>query len=597
MKADNILRKMTALGLGMLSPMMASSAQALAASPDIHVDQVGYMTNLDKVAMVTLPAAGDSFTLVDSKTGAVVYTGQLSQPVFDKSSGDTVRQADFTAFQQPGTYKLVIGAENSYDFSIGDNVYAVPALQNWRSYTLSRSNTAFQDELTGLTVRAGHAQDKAAQVYFTDKLNKKGDVLDVSGGWYDAGDYGKYTTTAAIATAELMLAYEANPEHFFQGQLFFPEGIKGDNMPDALSEVKFELEFMKKMERKDGSTFHKVAGAQWPGFDKSPDTDTQPRFIYGSCSASTAMYGAAMALAGRTYAAYDGDFAADCLQRAQKVWRYLEKQKTSLYRVDEGQESGSGPYDDKDDLTERLWLAAELFKTTGDVKYERYLQQQAKLMTRKPGFFTWDDTLALAQFSYGTAAKADAAFQQQVQAGLLSYADEIMGQIAADQYRCSLQENEYTWASTKNNLTKGDILLMAYQIKPEAGYLKGAMDQIHYMFGRNAMNKSYMTGVGANPPEHPHNRIHESTGAYVPGLIVGGPNYVSGGDPDQTAYLAAEHPAPAKCYLDVLSSWSTNEYAIDYCGAGIYALSWFMQPDRSIKANDLKLTRAFPTVE
>lgn len=597
MKADNILRKMTALGLGLLSPMMASSAQALAASPGIHVDQVGYMTNLDKVAMVTLPAAGDSFTLVDSKTGAVVYTGQLSQPVFDKSSGDTVRQADFTAFQQPGTYKLVIGAENSYDFSIGDNVYAVPALQNWRSYTLSRSNTAFQDELTGLTVRAGHAQDKAAQVYFSDKLNKKGDVLDVSGGWYDAGDYGKYTTTAAIATAELMLAYEANPEHFFQGQLFFPEGIKGDNMPDALSEVKFELEFMKKMERKDGSTFHKVAGAQWPGFDKSPDTDTQPRFIYGSCSASTAMYGAAMALAGRTYAAYDGDFAADCLQRAQKVWRYLEKQKTSLYRVDEGQESGSGPYDDKDDLTERLWLAAELFKTTGDVKYERYLQQQAKLMTRKPGFFTWDDTLALAQFSYGTAAKADAAFQQQVQAGLLSYADEIMGQIAADQYRCSLQENEYTWASTKNNLTKGDILLMAYQIKPEAGYLKGAMDQIHYMFGRNAMNKSYMTGVGANPPEHPHNRIHESTGAYVPGLIVGGPNYVSGGDPDQTAYLAAEHPAPAKCYLDVLSSWSTNEYAIDYCGAGIYALSWFMQPDRSIKANDLKLTRAFPTVE
>lgn len=597
MQARKNLCKMIAMGLSLLSPMLASSAQTFAASPDIHVDQVGYITNLDKVAMVTLPAVGDAFTLVDTKTGAAVYTGQLSQPVYDKSSGENVRQADFTAFQTPGTYKLMVGAEDSYAFTIGDNVYAVPALQNWRSYTLSRSNTPFHDELTGLTVKQGHAQDKAAQVYFTDKLNKKGDVLDVSGGWYDAGDYGKYTTTAAIAAAEMMLAYEAKPEHFFQGQLFFPEGVKGENMPDALSEVKFELEFMKKLERKDGSTFHKVAGAQWPGFDKSPDTDLQPRFIYGNCSASTAMYGAAMALAGRTYAAYDRDFAADCLQRAQKVWKYLEKQKDSLYRMDDGQESGSGPYDDRNDLTERLWLAAELFKTTGDTKYEKYLQQQAKTMTKKPGFFTWDDTLALAQFSYGTAPKADADFQQQVQQGLVSYADEIMSQIEADQYRCSLQKNEYTWASTKNNLTKGDILLMAYQIKPEAGYLRGAMDQIHYLFGRNAMNKSYMTGVGANPPEHPHNRIHESTGAYVPGLIVGGPNCVPGGDPDQTAYLAAENPAPAKCYLDVLTSWSTNEYAIDYGGAGIYALSWFMEPDRTLQAKDLKLMRVFPTVK
>ena len=80
-------------------------------------------------------------------------------------------------------------------------------------------------------------------------------------------------------------------------------------MPDALSEVKFELEFMKKMQRADGSTFHKVSGAQWPGFDKSPDTDTQQRYIYSTCTASTAMYGASMAMAGRVYAGYDKAFA------------------------------------------------------------------------------------------------------------------------------------------------------------------------------------------------------------------------------------------------------------------------------------------------
>ena len=88
-----------------------------------------------------------------------------------------------------------------------------------------------------------------------------------------------------------------------------------------------------------------------------------------------------------------------------------------------------------------------------------------------------------------------------------------------------------------------------------------------------------MTGAGDNPPEHPHNRIHESTGAYVPGLVVGGPNAVVGGDPDQKKYLKENKVAPAKSYLDVLMSWSTNEYAIDYTSSAAYALSWFTKVD------------------
>lgn len=105
-----------------------------------------------------------------------------------------------------------------------------------------------------------------------------------------------------------------------------------------------------------------------------------------------------------------------------------------------------------------------------------------------------------------------------------------------------------------------------------------------------------MTGVGDNPPEHPHNRIHESTGAYVPGLVVGGPNFVSGGDPDQTKYLEENKVAPARAYLDVLSSWSTNEYAIDYNASAAYALAWFAKAEPSMKAEQLKISRQFAPV-
>jgi len=593
MQSTRKLRRLVLAGLMALGTYGLSTT-AFAADAGLHVDQVGYLTNHTKVAMVSA-ASGDSFKLVDVKTGKTVYEGKLTAAKYDANSAENIRRADFTNFNTPGEYKLVVGDKESYDFAIGDNVYNVPLVQNLRSYTLARSGNPFKDEVTGLEVKQGHAQDARAKTYFGDKLNQKGDILDVSGGWYDAGDYGKYTTTAGLASAEIMLAYEANPTHFTKGQLHFPKGVKSDGkLPDVLAEVKHELKWMQKMQRSDGSTFHKVAGAQWPGFDKSPDTDTQERFVYGTATYSTAIYGASMAIAARVFYPYDKEYAEELLKSAKASWNYLEKTNQPVYRWDEGQESGSGPYDKKTDEEERLWLAAELFRTTGDKAYEKYLQNKQAVFTKKPGFFTWDNTLSLAQFAYLTNNAADKSLQGKVKTAFLAYADDIVKKIEKDGFASSLSAGEYTWASTKNALSQGDHLLMANQIAPNKKYVEGALDQLHYLFGRNVLNRSFMTGVGDNPPEHPHNRIHESTGAYVPGLVVGGPNAVSGGDPDQTKYLESGNIPPAKAYLDVLTSWSTNEYAIDYNSAAAYALAFFAKADSSIKAADLKLNRAFP---
>ena len=384
--------------------------------------------------------------------------------------------------------------------------------------------------------------------------------------------------------------------HFTRGQLFFPKGTQEETkLPDALQEVQFELDWMRKMQRKDGSMFHKVAGLAWPGFDKSPDTDTQDRYIFGSCTSSAAMSGASFAIASRIYAPFDKAYGETMRKSAERIWGYLAKTKNPIYRVDEGQESGSGPYNKSTDIEERIWLAAELFRTTGDKKYEKYLQSVADRFTQKPNFFTWDNTLALGQFAYLKAQNANPALQAKVKAAFLGYADDITRKIESDGFGCALAKDEYTWASTKNALTQGDILLMANQIQPNAAYVEGALSQLHYLFGRNSLDKSFATGMGDNPPKHPHNRIHESTGAYVPGLIVGGPNAVAGGDPDQTAYLKSGHIPVAKSYLDVLTSWSTNEYAIDYTGTAAYALSYFAKP-KAMNIDMLKLKRSYPPI-
>ena len=595
MKKRKMLCRLVLTGLLALGTCSAATL-AEAADAALHVDQVGYLTNYSKTAMVA-DSAATSFEVVDAKSNQVVFKGNLSAAKKDDLSEETLRQADFSALKAPGTYKLKVGNRESYDFVIGDNVYAVPAVESWRSYTLSRSNTHIDDPVTGLRIKDGHPQDHAAQVWFTDALNKKGDKVDVSGGWYDAGDYGKYITTAGISSAQLLLAYEANPKHFTRGQLVFPQSVATDaKLPDALTEVKFELDWMRKMQRKDGSTFHKVSGIKWPGFDVSPDTDTQDRYLFGNATSSSAMYGASLAIAARVYAPFDKAYAQTLKKDAIRVWSWLQKNPEPIYRWDDGQESGSGPYDKKTDLEERIWLAAELFRTTRDKTYEDYLLKAGReRITQKPGFFTWDNTLALGQFAYLQAKHADPVLQAKVKAAFLGYADDICQKIASDGFHCALASSEYTWASTKNALTQGDILLMANQIEPKQAYVEGALAQIHYLFGRNALNKSFMTGMGDNPPEHPHNRIHESTGAYVPGLVVGGPNHVSGGDPDQTKFLASGHIPVSKSYLDVLTSWSTNEYAIDYTATAAYALAWFASPEQ-LTAAQLQLTRRFPSI-
>lgn len=80
----------------------------------------------------------------------------------------------------------------------------------------------------------------------------------------------------------------------------------------------------------------------------------------------------------------------------------------------------------------------------------------------------------------------------------------------------------------------------------------------------------------------------------MPGLVVGGPNALSGGDPDQTKYPESGSIPPAKAYLDVLNSWSTNEHAIDYTAAAAYALAWFTSAEPGMTADRLKLSREFP---
>ena len=216
-----------------LSSAPASSAssvsQAAAISGFIVVDQFGYLPDAKKIAVIRDPQTGYdanlSFTpgatyeLVNLDTNAVAYTGTVSSwksgATFD-AAGDKAWWFDFSSVTTPGNYAVVDKEKNvrSPGFKIAADVYKPVLKHAMRTFFYQRAGFAKQAPYAeaGWTDSASHVgagQDKNARLY-SDKNNAVTEK-DLSGGWYDAGDYNKYTNWHAYYLVALLHAYAENP--------------------------------------------------------------------------------------------------------------------------------------------------------------------------------------------------------------------------------------------------------------------------------------------------------------------------------------------------------------------------------------------------
>lgn len=542
----------------------------------LHVDQVGYLPGAPKTLVVAADEPFPEMTVQVVAQGGdgPVWEGMLPAATIDANSGDWVAQADFGALATDGAYEAVAGGNRSDPFLIGDGVFDDVWSKVARSYTAQRANFEQDDPFTGLKLLAGHKQDKEARLYFEDEGNPS--VVDASGGWYDAGDYGKYVPTAAIAVGQLLAAYEldrktaAAPFLTERETAFWPAAPQA---PHLLAEVKYELDWMLRMQRRDGAVYHKVSAMAFPAYIL-PAEDLQDRYVFGLSTFGTAMFAGAAAMGARIFEPYDAEYAEELLDRAKKAQAWLSANPDAYFRYDEGQDSGSGPYGKPTDREERLWALAELFKTTGDGTYDAVIQRDyADLLSKPPGIASWNNAQLLGQWALATAEKTPSAAREEAAEAIVQSADVIAGRIEEDGYRSSLAANDYTWGSNKNALAGAEILLLANRLKPSEAYANGALDQLHYALGRNAMGISYITGVGSRYPLKPHHRISLMSGVKVPGLMVGGPNKY--GDDQAVANVIEQGAPPAKSYIDDVSSYASNEYAIDYNAPLLFVLTGF----------------------
>lgn len=319
-------------------------------SEAVHVNQIGYLPDAkrkygyvyhwmgDKGGLPLSDYAGNAFQLMNAKTGAVVFRGELAfraaatnkdtYQANDTPNGNflgaEVYECDFSSFTTPGTYILAVeGIGRSFPFEIGEDIYRAPFHTTARGLYHNRSGIELTSEYTEFTRPAPHNPLKtpgfAGKLRYTtvrscDTQSDGGDgaaikALVESGdkgpidtwGWYqDAGDWDGYPTHLRIP-ALLLLAYEMAPEKFVDNELNIPG--KGNGLPDILDEARWLVEYLHRTRHAilkagygTGGVSSRVCGDYWGGDMNSEDAangswgDLRIWYVFGEDPMSTYMY-------------------------------------------------------------------------------------------------------------------------------------------------------------------------------------------------------------------------------------------------------------------------------------------------------------------
>ena len=607
-----------------LAACTVSAAQSSA--PKIVVDQFGYLPELEKRAVIRDPQQGydarESFqpgtryAVVDTRTGQTVFEGRpevWKGGQTDQVSGDRVWWFDFTPVTKPGQYIVrdVERRAESFKFEISHSVYKPVLKAAFKTFYLQRAGFEKRPPFAppGISDSASHlgpGQDGQATLH-----SRKGDratARDVRGGWYDAGDYNKYTNWTANYIISLLHAYDENPS-IWTDDFGIPES--GNGVPDILDEVKWGLDWLSRMQNRDGSVLS-IAGLD----GGSPPSSARGPSHYGPPNTSAALTSAgAFALAAKIYeknAPARGQ-ANIYTQRAKRAWQWAQSNPNVVFRNNEGASEGLGAgqqeVDDKGRRQKGLLAASYLFALTGERGYAQKAEQlYSQLKPIDPYYanaFEADLTFTLAYLA--RQPRLSPRFRDRIMSDFKSHVSRADNGLKAARDRrdaYSAHTQELTWGSNAFKARKGSIFTQAVLNRvggaSDLEYKNAASHYLHYLHGVNPLGKSYLTAMESFGAENPVRRFYHSwfpgNKRPAPGFLVGGPNPTyerdsccnsscgrAGDRLCRAPVLSPPAGQPAaKSYTDFndgwpLNSWQVTENSNGYQAAYIRLLSKFVR--------------------
>ncbi|MFG1779290.1 glycoside hydrolase family 9 protein [Micromonospora sp. NPDC049048] len=559
--------------------------------PRVRVNQVGYLPGGPKNATVVTTATEALPWQLKSAAGAVLASGTTTPRGVDAASGQNVQTLDFSTYRTPGAgLTLTVDGETSHPFDISGTLYDRLRADALQFFYAQRSGIAIDGDLIGAEYArpAGHL-DVAPNQGDTSVPCQPGVCdysLDVRGGWYDAGDHGKYVVNGGIATYQLLNTFERTRTAATAGHgaalgdstLRVPE--RGNGVPDVLDEARWELEFLLRMQVPAGKPLagmahHKIHDRNWTGLPLAPHDDPELRELHPPSTAATLNLAAVAAQCARLFAPYDAAFAKRCGTAAKTAYAAAKANPTRY--ASPADSTGGGAYDDTNVTDEFYWAAAELYLSTGEQPYLADLTASPHHTGNvfDPRGFGWQGVAALGRLDLATVPNGlPAADLARVRASVTAAADAHLAEAARQAYGLPMpgDPDSYFWGGNSNIINNAVVLATAFDLTRDAKYRDGAVRAMDYILGRNALNISYVTGWGEHAAENQHSRIFgHQLDPDLPkppaGSLAGGPNAALQ-DPFAAKLLAG--CKPMFCYVDDINSYATNEVAINWNSA----LAW-----------------------
>ncbi|WP_234534282.1 glycoside hydrolase family 9 protein [Streptomyces shenzhenensis] len=554
---------------------------AAAGTTAVRVNQVGYLPDGPKQATVVTTAAQSLTWQLSNASGTVVASGSTVPRGADTPSGQSVQVADFSSYQGTGSgYVLTVDGSSSDPFDIRADLYDGLRSDAMAFFYHQRSGIAIDASLVGSAYArpAGHlgVSPNMGDTSVPCQSGVCDYTQDVRGGWYDAGDQGKYVVNGGISTWLVVNSFEraaraGTDAALGDSTLRVPE--RGNGVPDVLDEARWELEFLMRMQVPEGKpyagmAFHKIHDAAWTGIPTRPDQDAQPRELHRPSTAATLNLAATAAQCARVFRPYDSAFADRCLTAARRAWTAAQA-NPAMYAPD-SDSTGGGAYGDSQVTDEFYWAAAELYATTGESTYRDAVTSSpwhTSASAFTPYGFGWAETAALGRLTLATVPNGlPASDLARIRSSVVSAADGYLSTMAGQGYAVPIPSDGYFWGSNSEAADNAVVMAVAGELTGAARYRAGVLETMDYLLGRNAIGQSYVTGYGEKSSHNQHHRfwahqLDSSLPNPPAGALAGGPDSALQ-DPVAQEKLAG--CAPAACYIDDIGSYSTNEVAINW---------------------------------
>lgn len=590
----------------------------------IAVDQFGYLPDMEKVAVLSDPQQG--FNVAEHyRPGGIleVRTVDSNSVVFAAApvawrngathvqSGDKVWWFDFSTITNSGEYYLFDPSNRvrSARFRIGADVYADVLKQAVRMFYYQRRGTAkvrpYADArwMDG-TNFLGPLQDSECRLISNPTPATQ---RDLRGGWFDAGDYNKYVNFTLAPISDLLAAYRMNP-NIWPDNWDIPES--GNGIPDLLDEVKWELDWVLRMQNPDGSVLSKMGDREHAG--ASPPSAEHAQIFYGAESTTSTLTAAGdFAQAAPIYESVGlGEYAKKLRTAAVSAWSWAEAHGSLMF-TNAGFASADPEPDSEHYAAERDQLriraAVFLYAATRDPVYRFWVESN---YTNLPAisWSQWDvyhsavqDALLYYSSLPGVTPAVAAKIQATKQAAIESRDFLDAWTSGRDAYRAFLSDNSYHWGSDAPKCNAGLLFAeeIAYGLDPARAPAcrNAAAGYLHYLHGVNPLAMVYLSNMREHGAENCVNSIYHCWfahgTAYQSDLTGIGPppGYVPGGANKNFRPAAAytgpllsppmDQP-PQKAYRDWNTSWpedswEVTEPSLSYQAPYVFLLSFFVK--------------------